>query len=115
MLDVKDSIMRLARTVEQHHAHIAARHEFSRQWAIQFQLAYTDFRVIQVALQLDGTRHDLLVRFASAYDDVYVYEYAFAAGGLEGFDEKFAGRLESYKSDVDLLLAIIAEIGAING
>ncbi len=114
MLDVKDSIRRLAHTVEHHYAHIAAGHAFERQWAIQFELAYTDFRMIQLALQLDGHHSDLLLRFTSAYDDVYVYEYAFAAGGLEGFEEKFAGRVESYKSDVDMLLATIAEIRAVD-
>ena len=79
MLDVKDSVNRLAWTTEHHFLHIQARHDFMRAWAVQFEMAYTDFRVIQMALQLGGEQyHDLLKRFAAAYEAVYAYEYAFA-------------------------------------
>lgn len=114
MLDVEDLLRRVATTVDHHYQHIANRHEFMRAWAVQFELAYTDFRVIQLALQLDGKEHELLERFTATYDDVYEYEYAFAAGGLEGFDAKFSGRLDSYKSDVDLLLGTISEIQSLD-
>ena len=63
MLDVKDSVNRLAWTTEHHFLHIQARHDFMRAWAVQFEMAYTDFRVIQMALQLGGEQyHDLLKR-----------------------------------------------------
>lgn len=52
MLDVSDSLDRLAWTTEHHYRHIAAQHDFMRAWAVQFELAYTDFRTIQLALQL---------------------------------------------------------------
>jgi hypothetical protein len=41
-----------------------------RAWAVQFELAYTDFRTIQLALQLAQDQHDLLVRFTGVYDTV---------------------------------------------
>ncbi|MFR0554695.1 hypothetical protein ACLUXD_08660, partial [Loigolactobacillus coryniformis subsp. coryniformis] len=70
MLDVSDSLDRLAWTTEHHYRHIAAQHDFMRAWAVQFELAYTDFRTIQLALQLAQDQHDLLVRFTGVYDTV---------------------------------------------
>lgn len=60
-----------------------------RAWAVQFELAYTDFRTIQLALQLAQDQHDLLVRFTGVYDTVYQYEYEFAANGLAAFNAKY--------------------------
>lgn len=90
MLDVIDSINRLSWTIEHHHAHILNKHVFMRAWAIQFELAYTDFRTIQIALQLSGAEnHSLLKEFTSNYEEVYKYEYEFATNGLDGFNLKF--------------------------
>lgn len=114
MLDVKDSVNRLAWTTGHHFLHIQARHDFMRAWAVQFEMAYTDFRVIQMALQLGGEQyHDLLKRFAAAYEAVYAYEYAFAAGGLAGFDEQFADKMADYQTAEQTLLKIIDEIKAL--
>ena len=85
-----------------------------RAWAVQFEMAYTDFRVIQMALQLGGEQyHDLLKRFAAAYEAVYAYEYAFVAGGLAGFDEQFADKMADYQTAEQTLLKIIDEIKAL--
>nr|WP_225350788.1 hypothetical protein [Lacticaseibacillus camelliae] len=55
MLDVKNSIDNLEWTTTHHLAHIQNQHPFMRRWAVQFELAYTDFRVIQMALQMDAS------------------------------------------------------------
>lgn len=92
MLDVKKSLDRLTWNTQHHFAHIEAQHDFMRAWAIQFELAYTDFRVVEMALQLDGSHHDLLAAFAAAYEKVYDYEYAFVAGGLKALMKNTAIR-----------------------
>ncbi|WP_265459284.1 hypothetical protein [Enterococcus sp. HY326] len=109
MLDVRGSINNLKWNTEHHFLHIKAQHEFIRIWAIQFELGYTDFRTIQMALQLDG-KIDLLKRFAKAYDAVYRYEYSFAKGGLEGFNQEFGDKLADYDQAHQTLLQIIDEI-----
>lgn len=109
MLDVKDSLKRLAWTTDHHFLHIQAQHEFMRAWAIQFELAYTDMRVIQLALQL-ANDHDHLIRFTTAYEAVYQYEYAFVAGGLAGFNAEFAGQLQEYHDAAEALLGVISEL-----
>ncbi len=115
MLDVKNSIERLSWTVEHHFLHIQAQHDFMRAWAIQFELAYTDFRVIQMALQLSGDEHhELLAKFSAAYEKVFNYEYAFVAGGLEGFNEKYGQELDQYEQAEKETLALIDEISALN-
>ncbi|KRM76605.1 glycoside hydrolase domain-containing protein [Secundilactobacillus collinoides] len=115
MLDVKNSIERLSWTVEHHFLHIQAQHDFMRAWAIQFELAYTDFRVIQMALQLSGDEHhELLAKFSAAYEKVFNYEYAFVAGGLEGFNEKYGQELDQYEQAEKETLALIDEISAID-
>lgn len=81
-----------------------------RAWAIQFELAYTDFRVVEMALQLDGKHHDLLAAFAAAYEKVYDYEYAFVAGGLEGFNEKYGNQIEDYRTAANDFLKLIDQI-----
>ncbi|GAB6093409.1 hypothetical protein [Furfurilactobacillus curtus] len=115
MLDVKDSIDRLQWTVDHHFLHIQAQHEFMRAWAVQFEMAYTDFRVIQMALQLGGEEnHPLLKAFAAAYEDVYQYEYEFAAGGLEGFNAKFgADDMTKYQAAVKTMDGLIEQIKAV--
>ena len=111
MLDVKMSIDNLLTTVNRHFAHIKNQHEFIRAWAIQFELAYTDFRVIQIALQLSGeSNHALLAEFSAAYEDVYKYESAFAAGGLDGFNKEFADSIDDYEQTKDKLVDVIEEI-----
>ena len=80
-----------------------------RAWAVQFELAYTDFRIIQMALQLDG-QMDLLQRFTKAYDAVYQYEYAFVKGGLAEFNQEFGDQMDDYEAAQQNLLAILAEL-----
>jgi hypothetical protein len=115
MLDVKKSLDRLTWNTQHHFAHIEAQHEFMRAWAIQFELAYTDFRVVEMALQLDGSHHDLLAAFAAAYEKVYDYEYAFVAGGLEGFNEQYGDKIADYKAAADDFLKLVDQVRAING
>ncbi|WDF81929.1 hypothetical protein PQ472_08330 [Lacticaseibacillus pabuli] len=113
MLDVKDSVKRLSWTVEHHFLHIQNQHPFMRAWAVQFELAYTDFRTIQMALQLAGESfHPLLAEFAKAYEDVYAYEYEFAANGLDGFNAKFGDKIDDYQQKEETLLKVIAKIDA---
>lgn len=116
MLDVKDSLSRLRWTVDHHFLHIQARHDFMRAWAIQFELAYTDFRTIQLALQLSGEEnHPLLASFAAAYEAVYQYEYAFATEGLAGFDDKFSGQMEKYEQAVKQIDGVLDQIEKLQG
>ncbi len=115
MLDVIKSLDRLTWNTEHHYAHIEAQHDFIRAWAIQFEMGYSDLRTVQLALQIDGGHHDLLARFTAAYDDVYNYEYAFVAGGLEGFNKQYGDQLPQYKQAADNFLKLIDEVRAING
>ncbi|KRM55750.1 hypothetical protein C5L31_001093 [Secundilactobacillus malefermentans] len=108
MMDVKKSLENLAWTTDHHFQHIQNQHEFIRAVAIQFELGYTDFRVIEMALQLsDGENHELLKQFATAYENVYQYEYAFVADGLSGFNEKFGHQMPAYKEAKESLLSVI--------
>ncbi|OJG62992.1 hypothetical protein RV07_GL001132 [Enterococcus malodoratus] len=109
MLDVLGAIKNLTWTTEHHFLHIKNQHEFIRIWAIQFELAYTDFRVIQMALQLDS-QTELLQRFTKAYDAVYQYEYAFVKGGLEEFNQQFGDQLDSYDEAHQTLLTVLDEL-----
>jgi hypothetical protein len=52
MLDVIGAVKNLQWTTEHHYLHIRNQHDFMRAWAVQFELAYTDFRIIQMALQI---------------------------------------------------------------
>lgn len=115
MLDVIKSLDRLTWNTQHHFAHIEAQHDFIRAWAIQFELGYTDVRVVQMALQLDGKHHDLLVKFTAAYDKVYDYEYAFVAGGLEGFNEKYGDKIEDYRAGANEFLGLIDQVRELNG
>lgn len=109
MLDVIGAVKNLSWTTEHHFLHIKNQHEFMRIWAVQFELAYTDFRVIQMALQLDS-QTELLQRFTKAYDAVYQYEYAFVKDGLEGFNQQFGDQVDQYETAQQQLLAILAEL-----
>ena len=110
MLDVKDSLANLTWTTTHHLAHIQNRHPFMRRWAVQFDLAYTDFRVIQIALQLEGHHHDLLADFAQTYEAIHRYEFAFAGEGLEGFDQQYGDQLPDYAAQVDHFEDLVAQI-----
>ncbi|MCI1986898.1 MAG: hypothetical protein LKJ69_00445 [Lactobacillus sp.] len=110
MLDVKDSLNRLAWTTEHHFLHIQAQHDFMRAWAIQFELAYTDMRMIQLALQLANDPR--LKQFTAAYEAVYPFEYAFVAGGLAGFNGQFGDKLDDYHTAAQTLLDLIKTIQA---
>lgn len=109
MLDVMGSIKNLEWTTEHHFLHIQARHDFMRAVAVQFELAYSDFRVIQLALQLDGQK-DLLSKFTSQYDDIYKYEMAFVRGGMAEFDNQFEGQIGDYQKAEQSLLETLKEI-----
>ncbi|MBS5819656.1 MAG: hypothetical protein KIC85_00635 [Enterococcus gilvus] len=112
MLDVLGAIKNLQWTTEHHFLHIKNQHDFIRIWAIQFELAYTDARVVQLALQLDS-QMDLLQRFTKAYDAVYHYEYAFAKGGLEGFNQEFGDQIDQYEEAHTTFLAVLDELAAL--
>lgn len=109
MLDVIGAVKNLQWTTEHHYLHIKNQHDFMRAWAVQFELAYTDFRIIQMALQLDG-QMDLLQRFTKAYDAVYQYEYVFVKGGLAEFNQEFGDQIDDYEAAQQNLLAILAEL-----
>lgn len=114
MLDVKGSINNLTDTVEKHFQSIKSQQPFERIWAVQFELAYTDFRVIQMALQMAGDNHHaLLVQFTSDYHAVYNYEVAYASGGLAGFNQQFGNQIEQYQAAKDQLIATIKKISSI--
>ncbi|KRM10288.1 hypothetical protein FD16_GL001219 [Paucilactobacillus suebicus DSM 5007 = KCTC 3549] len=76
---------------------------------MQFELAYSDFRVIQLALQLDGQK-DLLSKFTSQYNDIYKYEMAFVRGGMAEFDNQFEGQIDDYQKAEQSLLETLKEI-----
>lgn len=115
MLDVSNSLKNLRWTTEHHFLHIKNQHDFMRAWAVQFEIAYTDFRVIQMALQLDGQHLDLLKRFSDIYENgVYPYEFEFAGKGLASFNERFGSDLTDYEQKEQELLKIIDEISTIS-
>lgn len=109
MLAIAASVTNLQWTTEHHFRHIQNQHEFMRRWAVQFELAYTDFKTIQIALQL-AEKTELYERFTKAYQAVYPYEAAFAMDGLEGFNEKFGTQLDDYEQAHDELLAVLKEL-----
>ncbi len=109
MLDIQGALKNLQSTVTRHFLHIQNQHPFMRAWAVQFELAYTDFRVVQLALQL-AEETALLQEFTGAYDKVYQYESAFAFDGLEGFNAKYAADMDNYEKAKDDLLAVIDRI-----
>ncbi|WP_195516372.1 hypothetical protein [Enterococcus dispar] len=110
MLDIQGSLKNLAWTIEYHFLNIKNQHEFMRAWAVQFELAYTDFRVTQMALQLAGNQMDLLKDFTAQYDAVYQYEMAFASNGLAEFNEKFGDQLPQYEQAQQTLRKTIDQI-----
>lgn len=109
MLKIENSIANLRWTTDHHYQHIQNQHPFMRAWAIQFELAYTDFRVIQLALQLDG-QAVLLADFAKTYEQIHAFEYEFAANGLEGFNAKFADQMANYATEVEHLGRLLDQI-----
>ncbi|MFZ2353055.1 hypothetical protein [Paucilactobacillus nenjiangensis] len=109
MLDVTGSISNLQWTTEHHFLHIQARHEFMRAIAVQFELAYSDFRAIQMALQLDN-QTDLLEKVTAQYNEVFQYEMAFVRGGLDEFDNQFKGKIDQYQTSQASLLATLNDI-----
>ncbi|MCH5463176.1 hypothetical protein HC026_11585 [Lactobacillus sp. LC28-10] len=114
MLKIEDSIARLAWNTEHHFLHIQAQHDFMRAWAIQFELGYTDLRVIQIALQLaTPAQPELLSELNEAYQQVYQYEYAFVAGGLDGFNQQFGDQIGDYERAEKRLLTVLNQIKAL--
>lgn len=114
MIDVKGAINNLQTTVQDHFDYIKGNGSFQRSFPIHFELAYTDFRVIQMALQLSGQEnHQKLLDFTYAYQDVYQYEEAFADGGPEGYNEKFAGKIDDYQAAVTKFLKALEVVAKI--
>ncbi|PWF99700.1 hypothetical protein [Levilactobacillus bambusae] len=111
MLDVKGSIKNLSSTTENHYKIIQNQEPFTRAFPIHFELAYTDFRTIEMALQMTGDQnHSLLVQFSAAYEAVYQYENAYATGGLDGFNEQFGNQIPEYEQAKNQLLTLINQI-----
>ncbi|MYV06121.1 MULTISPECIES: hypothetical protein [Furfurilactobacillus] len=111
MVDVQDSVNRLMATANDHFTYIQAGHDFIRAWAIQFELAYTDYRTIDLALQFDGTDSNKLRKdFVSAYQAVYRFEYPFAVGGLEQFDEQCENQMPDYEVAVNQLDEVLEKV-----
>lgn len=114
-MDVANSIDNLTWTVDHHYLHIKNQHPFMRAWAVQFELAYTDFRSIQMALQLWGEEfHPLLKDFAKTYETIYKYESVFAMKGLDEFNAEFGDNLAEYDQAVTHFDELIAQIKADN-
>lgn len=109
MLDIRGSINNLKWNTEHHFLHIQAQHDFIRRWAIQFELGYSDFRTIQMALQIDQNM-DLLKEFTKAYNAVFQYESVFAEDGLEAFNQKFGDQMEQYNKAHQTLLKILDQL-----
>ncbi|WP_225049109.1 hypothetical protein [Lacticaseibacillus kribbianus] len=86
-------------TVAHHFDHIRQGHPFARQIAVQYELAHTDFRVLQLILQLEG-QPALYADFTAAYEKVQAFEWPFIAGGPEAFSARFGTRLADYHQAV---------------
>ncbi|GEL15186.1 hypothetical protein [Pediococcus cellicola] len=112
MLDVWGSLKNVQQTVQAHLAWIKARKSFERVFAVDFEMAYSDFRVVQMALQLAGEMA-LLKRYTTAYSAIYNYEHAYVQGGLEEFNRQYGEKLADYEQTVVTLEQIIKEIGAL--
>lgn len=113
--NVKGSIQNLASTTQDHFEYIQQQKSFTRGFPIHFELAYSDFRIIQFALELSGENTSLLNSFTDDYQTVYQYEDAYATGGLEGYEEKFNGQIDAYQQAKDRLLDDLQEISKLVG
>jgi hypothetical protein len=109
MLTMQKSIDRLNWNTEHHFLHIKAAHPFIRQWAVQFELGYSDARLIQYYLETQGNM-ELWQAFTDAYEAVYNYEYAFVAGGIEGYQEQFGTDTSDYEKAHDELLSVLKRV-----
>lgn len=109
MLDILGSWKNLAATTQAHFETIRDQKEFERIFAVQFELAYSDFRTIQMALQL-AEKMDLLKRYTQTYNAVYAFEYAYVAGDLAGFNERFGQQLKAYEQAVTAFLSAMEEV-----
>ncbi|MDR0899842.1 MAG: hypothetical protein LBM27_05750 [Lactobacillaceae bacterium] len=105
---VAKSVERLQWNTEHHFLHIKAQHDFIRQWAVQFELGYSDARLIQAYLETE--KPELWDEFTNAYEDVYQYEYAFVAGGLEGFNSQFGDKIDDYDKAHTAFLNVLTKI-----
>ncbi|HAT55552.1 MAG TPA: hypothetical protein DCW31_10025 [Lactobacillus sp.] len=111
MIDIQDSAQQLQKTVNDHFEYIQAGHDFARAFAIQFELTYTDFRMIELGLQLDGKgQATLLNSFKTAYQAVYRFEAPFAFGGLEEFDKQCRDMMVDYELAVKQLNKVLQQV-----
>lgn len=109
MLDILGSWKNLATTTQQHLATIQAQREFDPLFVVQFQLAYSDFRTVQLALQL-ADELALLKRYTQAYNAVYEFELAYVAGGLANFNAQFGSQIAKYQTAVKAFQEVLNEI-----
>ena len=105
-IDIKDSVENLKWNTEHHYLHIEQQHEFIRAIAVQFELGYSDYRTIQLALYLEH-KDDLLNMFTKAYKDFYEYESVFAMRGLEEFNHQFSYKMADFRQVKDQLLNVL--------
>ncbi|WP_179394803.1 hypothetical protein [Lacticaseibacillus absianus] len=114
-LDVAQSIANLKWTVDHHFLHIRDHSPFARAIAVQFELAYTDFRVIEMSLQLRGPEtHAVLVDFAQTYTAVQRYEWPFIAGGPEEYYAQHGADFSDYQQQVTHLDDLLDTIAALD-
>lgn len=105
-IDMTDSVANLKWNTEHHYAHIEQQHEFIRAIAVQFEIGYSDYRYIQMALYLEN-KDDLLQQFTKAYKDFYAYESVFAMRGLEEFNKDFSWKMGDFREVKDKLLNVL--------
>ncbi|WP_461225954.1 hypothetical protein [Lacticaseibacillus suihuaensis] len=110
-LEIASSLQNLQWTVDHHLRHIQANHPFARPIAVQYELAYTDYRVVQIALQLGG-QPALNAALTAAYQAVQAYEWPFIAGGPAEFAAQHGEDATGYREAVDTFDAVCGQVAA---
>ncbi|WP_262316671.1 hypothetical protein [Lacticaseibacillus parakribbianus] len=113
-LEITSSLQNLQRTVNHHFRHIQAAHPFARPIAVQYELAYTDYRVVQLALQL-GEQPALNAELTAAYEAVQAFEWPFIAGGPAEFAAQHGEAPAGYAQAVATFDAVCARVAAWQG
>ncbi|WP_125704913.1 hypothetical protein [Lacticaseibacillus daqingensis] len=112
--DVTPALANLQWTVDHHFLHIQNHSPFARAIAVQFELAYTDMRIVELALQLrDPVPVDLLSAFRTTYAAIRNYEWPFIAGGPEEYYAQHGADFSDYQQQVTEFDALIAQISAL--
>ena len=107
---VLKAVERVTWNTEHHFLHIKNQHEFKRQLAVQFEMGYSDARFIQFFLETQESDDDIWQTFTDAFEKVTAFEYAFIAGGLEGFNEQFGDQMAAYDEAHQDLLSILEQV-----